>query len=70
MAIVFVKPKHFLPENIVFDENSFFCVYTMAISLKNAQLIKEIILTFYKNHYQMKKKKVPTFYHAVDLIIL
>ena len=70
MAIVFVESKHFLPESIASDENSPFCAYTMAIGLGDAQLAEEIISTLYKNNYQVKKKKVPTPYHAVDPAIL
>ena len=70
MAIMFVESKHFLLEGIAFDENSFFCAYITAIGPRDTQLAEEIISTFYKNNYQMKKKKVPTSYHAVDPAVL
>ena len=70
MTIVFVKSKHFLPEGIASDENSFFCAYITAIGLGDAQLAEEIISTLYKDNYQVKKKKVSTPYHAVDSAIL
>ena len=70
VAIMFIESKHFLPEDIASDKNNTFCVYTMAIGPRDAQLAEEIISTFYKNNYQVKKKKMPTPYYTVDSAIL
>ena len=66
---MFVESKHLLLEGIASDTNSFFCEYTTAIGPGMISLQKKIS-TFYKNNYQVKKKKVSTPYHAVDSAIL